>query len=284
MFLSKIWYVSDEKEFLLGLAENSPFQLDIIRLELGKLADLEPEPTHSHLFFIVGTEKSLPAIKEVLRSAHKLQSYSKIVLLPERLFRQVSKEEQSEFGKYFIGDDIPLVYLQSITELLLNLEHYRVQFQLLLDESYQQKSVMENVISLASQEVRNSVEEKTAYSKLLEYKSSHVKFFENMTKALEKTRQLRIQELLHLKQQLEATEKLSDYRHRVKAEANATLEATEAVMDLSRQEGIEREKIIKALENLNIYSEKQLFGLFGEVQSLREKLGLPPKKGFGHYD
>ena len=78
---------------------------------------------------------------------------------------------------------------------------------------------------------------------------------------------------------LQAMERLSEFRDKELKDARETLDAAQRALDLSRTENMEREKIIDALQRLNIYTDQEVVELFRENEELRKKLGMPPREG-----
>ena len=162
-------------------------------------------------------------------------------------------------------------------EQVLQQEYYRQVVYRVSQESRQRLGAFESLLELARKEIKTFREESAAFQALLTYEGNLRQFDQSMRVAMEETMQMKSNELLGMKSQLEATERLSDYRSLELREARATLSAAEAALDMSRQENIERERIILAMDQLRSYTDKELMDLFQENQTLRARLGMEPR-------
>ncbi|MEQ9366282.1 MAG: hypothetical protein RIF32_18730 [Leptospirales bacterium] len=278
MQTSRIFHISDGRQFPLLFTEKGPFRMEVIEARLEDLEGIQPGvDAPFHVFLIQGETGKCQHLIEKLREARHLDDFPKVIVLPEVEYERLIKEVALIPRAMVLDDQVRPRHLKAVLEQVLQQEYYRQLVYRVSRESRDRSSAFENLLDMARKEVQTSREESAAFQALLEYEGKLRQFDQSMVLAMEEASGMKSHELLSMKSQLEATERLSDYRSLELREARATLTAAEAALDMSRKENIERERIILAMDQLRNYTDKELMELFQENQVLREKLGMPPR-------
>ncbi|MBW7858772.1 MAG: hypothetical protein H3C43_10890, partial [Leptonema sp. (in: Bacteria)] len=119
--------------------------------------------------------------------------------------------------------------------------------------------------------------ESAAFQKLLEFEQTYRVFEEQVNSAINEAFRLKEHEMIRIQNAYQAMEKLHGFRDHELQQAKDTIKAAEIALSLSREENLERDKIIEALQHLNIYTDTEVMELYKENQDLRQKLGLPAR-------
>lgn len=278
MQTSRIYHISEGRQFPLLFSEKGPFRMEVVEARPENLGGIRPGPEFPfHVFLIQGESGKCQQLIEKLREARHLDDYPKVIVLPELEYARRIKEVALIPRAVVLDDQVRPRHLKTMLEQVLQQEYYRQVVYRVSQESRQRLGAFESLLELARKEIKTFREESAAFQALLTYEGNLRQFDQSMRVAMEETMQMKSNELLGMKSQLEATERLSDYRSLELREARATLSAAEAALDMSRQENIERERIILAMDQLRSYTDKELMDLFQENQTLRARLGMEPR-------
>lgn len=277
METARIYHLSEGRSFPLEPGARGAFQLEAAHLQLADLPGLSISPSELSLLLIELSGAAALECLETLKKRRDLDDLPKLLLTGSEAYRDVQSRAALAPRTYLLDDSIRPDHLRILLDLMLQLEHYRRSVNRLVHDSRAQGRAFETVMDLARAEMQSAREESGALRALVEYEATQRRFEDSLQQALDRANSLRERELVALKRQLEAAERLSEYRDRELKEVRAVANAQEAVLEFSRQEGIERERILTALDRLRSLTDRELMDLFEENQQLRRRLGLPTR-------
>ncbi|MBX7057224.1 MAG: hypothetical protein K1X75_04115 [Leptospirales bacterium] len=278
MQIARIYHISSQRSLPVEVGIRGGMQIESMAIAPEDLAGLRPKPDELSLLLVemeAGAE--LSTMKSV-SSRSDLNDLPKLLLCPASSYRSILSAAALSPRTYLLDDSVRPEHLRLTIELLLGQEHYRFSVRQLANEARNQRGAFENVLEMARRELQSAREEHGALRALLEYEAQAERFHHGLQEALEQANSLRDRELVSLKGQLEASERLSQFRDQELREARSVANATEAALDLSREESLEREKLITALDRLRSLTDRELMDLVRENELLRQKLGLPARQ------
>lgn len=272
-----IWHVSRNRTFPLNLTADFP-ELQVRELNFEQVKSVVPEDRSIHLFFFQVESDGLEQICRQLDEMHSLLPFFRVVLVSEADYRRADQALRVRKRLYLLDDAIRSGVLQMLLGSLLQIERYR---QIIQDFSTQlriHRDFIESFSEMIQKEMKFMKNESEAYQHLLEFEQRYRVFEESVNGAINEAFRLKEHEMIGLKDAFQAMEKLQNYRDKELQQARDTLRAAEIALDLSREENMERDRMIMALQNLNIYTDAEVVELARENDELRARLGMPPRR------
>ncbi len=272
-----IWHVSEGRKFPLDLRKTDALAFQVKEISPQEMKTLKPDPADLHVFLIQGERGGLAAMRNLVEATPHLSDFPRILILSQDQYGAYDQAHRN-MNLMVIDDSVRPVHLKLIVEIVLRVEHYRQIVFHMSEQTREQAGLLERMLGLAREEIKNAREESGAFEALMEFETAHKRFERSISDAMERTMKLKDQELLELKGTLAAYERLSEFRDRELMEMRKHISATESALEFSHRENMEREKIIQALERLRLLTDKELIDLFQENQQLRGRLGMPPRE------
>jgi len=269
-----IWHISKNRNFPLNL--NDEFKgLVINECSYEQAKSIQPNDTAINLFFFQMEAAEVESQSRILDELPLLLPYFRVILVPEAEYRRVDQLLQVRKRLYVLDDGIKSGVLQMFLSTLLQMERYRQIIQDFAQQLRAHREFYDSFSTLIQKEMSQMKNESVAYQHLLEFEQHYRLFEERVNEAINEAFRLKEHEMLRVQNAYLAMEKLQDFRDTELQHARETLRAAEIVLNLSREENLERDKIIEALQRLNIYTDAEVLDLYKENQELRQKLGMP---------
>jgi len=272
-----IWHISKNRNFPLNLSDE--FSGLVVReCNFEEAKTLQPDDSGIHLFFFQVEAADLDTQCRILDELPTLLPFFRVVLVPEADYRRADQLLRVRKRLYLLDDGIKSGVLQMFLSTLLQMERYRHIIQDFSTQLRAHREFFDSFSNLIQKEMSQMKGESVAYQHLLEFEQRYRVFEEQVNSAINEAFRLKEHEMLRVQDAFMAMEKLQDFRDSELQLARDTLRAAEIALNLSREENLERDKIIEALQHLNIYTDSEVVELYRENQDLRKKLGMPARE------
>lgn len=271
-----IWHVSKNRRFPLNLSEEFP-ELKVNEISFEQIKTIQPDDKGVHLFFFQTEATEIEPQSQILDELPVLLPYFRVVLVPETEYRRATDLLRVRKRLFLVDDSIKSGVLQMILSSLLQMERYRQIIQDFATQIRAHREFMDSFSNLIQKEMADVKGESAAFQKLLEFEQTYRVFEEHVNSAINEAFRLKEHEMIRIQNAYQAMEKLHGFRDHELQQAKDTINAAEIALSLSREENLERDRIIEALQHLNIYTDTEVMELYKENQELRQKLGLAPR-------
>ena len=260
-----IWYLKDNEGGTdivnaitgLGLGVNTVSGYKLMH------ANIVEEHINIFIFDILAVDPTL-VIKEIMND-ERLEGFLKFMMVKKNQVKEVSKLNYNMLHLEFLNRPVDKREFLLLLEKSIIVERYREIMKFISKEAESRIEAYEGLMDINRKNVFESVKEKEAFEKILDFEKNLIQQQSNLSAAIRDFTLLRQMDLYDMRDRIKAEEMLTELRRKELMDAKDVIKAQESVIDYAAKEVDSAKKIIDAREKVEELSRSELMELHKEI-------------------